>query len=102
MNHVALNHEIFVNEFRTVGVVGVDAAHLGRRKEHNIERLATEEIFHGLLVDQVQLAMCAGDDAVVPPAGEQPHEGRADHPPVAGDIDARVFGKSRVGHSRLP
>ena len=93
LDDVAFNHQVLINEIGPVGVVGVDAAHPGRRHEHRIDLLPPEEFRHRPLVDQVQLRMRASDDAAVAIRLEPAHDGRTDHAAVAGDIDGGAFGK---------
>jgi hypothetical protein len=74
-----------VDEVCRVGVVGVDATHLGRSQVDLGGRLFGKKGVHGGLVAQVQLGMRAGDDLAGQHAllQEGAHNGAAHHATVA-------------------
>ena len=60
MDDVAFDHQVFVDEIRRIAVVGVDAPHLCRRKDHDIRLFRLHEIPDCRLRRQVQFGMRAG------------------------------------------
>ena len=90
INHVSLNHEVLVDEFGRVGVVGMNAAYLGGGQVDLVRLFSLEEGAHGGLVGQVQLGMGAGEDAFGGVASGQQlaNDGRAVHAAVACHVDA--------------
>ena len=91
VDHVGLDHQVVVDEIGRIGVVGVDSADPGRGQDDKVRLLGLHEITHGGLVGQIQLGMRARDQleriALLPPRFESPHNGAADHPAMAGDVD---------------
>ena len=65
INHVALNHQVVVQELAPVGVVGVNAAYFGRGQNHVIGLFGFVEGLHGLLAPQIELGRSAGNNVVV-------------------------------------
>ena len=63
INYVGLHHEVLIDEFGWVRVVGVNAAHLRSGQIDQIGLFSFEEGANGGLVGQVQLGMGTGDDA---------------------------------------
>jgi hypothetical protein len=90
VNHVGLNHQVLIDEVSRVGVVGVNAAHLGCGHVDLVGLFLGEEGLHGSLVGQVELGVGASDDAVRGLASGQQlaNDGGADHAAMAGDVDA--------------
>ncbi|MDT4839327.1 hypothetical protein FQZ97_731150 [compost metagenome] len=89
VDHVGFHHQVLVDEVGGVGVVGVDAADLGRGQIHLLRFDLREEGAHGGLVGQVEFGVGAGDDGAGGVAGGEQlaHDGRADHAAVACDVD---------------
>ena len=52
VDDIALNHQVFVNEIRGVGVIGVDAANFCCGKDHHVGPLRLHEVPDGELVGQ--------------------------------------------------
>ena len=102
VDDVGLHHQVLVDEFGRVGVVGVDAAHLGGGQVDLVGLLRREEGAHGSLVGKVQFRMGAGDDALGRVAlGQQlAHDGRADHAAMAGHVDLVHGGVRHEGSAR--
>ena len=65
MDHVALDHQVLVDELGRVGVVGVDAAYLGGSEIDLVDALALEEGTDGGLVGQIKFGVGAGDQVGV-------------------------------------
>ena len=63
IDDVSLHHQVLIDEFGRVDVVGVDAAHLGSGQVDLVGLFFGKERVDGGLVCQVQLDMGAGDDA---------------------------------------
>ena len=61
MDHIRLHHQVVVKKICGVGVVGVDAADLGRSKHDYLRLRFGEERLDGHLLAQVQFGMCAGE-----------------------------------------
>jgi hypothetical protein len=62
MHDVGLHHHVVVDEFRRIGIVGVDAAHLRRGQVDLVDALGAEEVAHLGLVGQLQFLVAARDD----------------------------------------
>ena len=97
MDHSGLHHQILIDEVGRIGVVGMNAAHLGRRQDHVVDVLIAEKRPHRPLVQQVKLGMGPGDDPVVTEPLQTPDDGRADHAPVTGNKDGGA-GTDRLRH----
>ena len=71
-----------------IGVVGVDAAHLGGREDHQVGLLGLQEGAHRRLVGQVERLAVARDDRQCPRSSQLAQDGAAHHAPVTCDEDA--------------
>ena len=90
MDHVALDHQVLVDEFGGVGVVGVDAADLGGSEIDLVDALALEKGADGGLVGQIKFGVGAGDQVGVTLGLQCPNDGGANHAAMAGDVDAGI------------
>ena len=90
MDHVALDHQILVDELGRVGVVGMDAAHLGSSEIDLVDALALEEGADSGLVGEVKFGMGAGDQVGVSLGLQCPNDGGSNHAAMAGDVDACI------------
>ena len=95
VDDVGLDHQVLVDELGRIGVVGEDAAHLGRGQHHVVHPFPAEELPHRLLVGQIEFPMGAGDDSGAALILQPPDNGRPHHAPVAGDIYFRVRSEER-------
>lgn len=84
MNHVGLDHQILVDEFGRIGVVGMDAAHLCRRQDHVVDRVLGKPGLDLRLVGQVAIGTIRRQHLNVPAPLQLAHDGRADHPAMPG------------------
>ena len=91
VQHVGLNHDVFIDEIGPQGIIGVDAAHLGGGQQHVFGPVFGKKAGHGGLVGQVELGRGAGDEVGVAPARELAQQCRAHHAPVAGDVNAGIL-----------
>ena len=91
MDDVHLKHHVVVHKIGERRLVGDDAAHLGGGEEYVFGLLLLEETVHGLLVDEVEFLVGAGDDIVVALTAKLAHDGGAYHAAVAGYVDFRIF-----------
>ena len=91
LDDVGFDHQVFVDELRRVGVVGVDAADLGSGEVDLFGLFGSKEGVDGSLVGQIKLGVGAGDDVLAPGGLELADDGRADHATVAGDVDFGLF-----------
>ena len=82
VDHIAFHHQVIVDKFDGVGVVGMDTANLGSAQIHLVYGLFSEELGNALLAGQFR--SCAGDNGVVSILAELPHQGGTHHPHVAG------------------
>lgn len=64
VDDVSLHHQVLIDEFGWIGVVGVDAAHLRGGQVDLVRLFGGKERADGGLVCQVQLCMGAGDYAL--------------------------------------
>jgi hypothetical protein len=89
VHDIALDDEVVVDEVGRVGVVGDDAADLGRCQDHDIGPFHRQEGSHRGLVLEIELRLSAGDEfdrlARPLPGLEPPQDRRAHHAAVAGD-----------------
>lgn len=91
VDDVGLDHQIFVDKLRRVGVVGMDAADSGRGEIDLVGLFFFEEFLDSGLVGEIELAVGACDE-VECLAGllgllfEHPEDGRAHHAPVTSDV----------------
>jgi len=60
MNHIGFHHQVFVNEFGGVGVVGVNTSHLSGGQHYVVWFFGLYEVAYGLLITQVQRCVGAG------------------------------------------
>ena len=54
MDHIAFDHQVFVNELSRICIVRHDPANLGCGEDHHIRCLRTHEVTHRRLIGQVQ------------------------------------------------
>ncbi|MNE06210.1 hypothetical protein D3C80_987940 [compost metagenome] len=94
VNNVALNHHVFVDEIRRVGVVGDNAANLCRRQIHLIDTFVRKECLHRLTVKQVQLVAGTHHDVYITALLKLTDDGRSHHPTMTGDKNT-LFGHSQ-------
>ncbi len=89
VNHIGLDHQVLVDELGRVGVVGVNAAHLGCGQVHLVGLFCGKEGAHSGLIGQVQLSVHSRDDGVgrMPMRQQMAHDGRTHHAPVACDVN---------------
>ena len=89
IDDVGLHHQVLVDEFRRVSVVGVDATHLGSGQIDLVGLFFCKEGVDGGLVGQVEFGVRAGDDAIgrVTLSKQLAQDGRTHHATVAGDVD---------------
>ncbi len=87
MDDVVLDHQVVIEEFSPVGVVGHDAAYLGRSEEYIIGLLPPEELLYLRLAAQVELPGSAGDEVIIAFSLQLAEEGGAYHAAVAGYVD---------------
>ncbi len=62
---VGLDHEVVVEEFGAVGVVGLDASYFGSSQEDVIGRILLEKMVYGLLIAEVEFSRGFCNDVVV-------------------------------------
>jgi hypothetical protein len=62
VDDVGFDHQVLVDEFRRVGVVGVDAANLGGGEVDLVGLFGFEKGAHGGLIGEVEFGVGAGDD----------------------------------------
>lgn len=86
VDHIRLDGQVLLDEFRRVAVVGDNPAHLGGGQKHIIRFLGLEKRPYGLLLGQIQLGMGPGDDIHTSPLHQLAHQGRTDQTTMA-DID---------------
>ncbi|MNY57184.1 hypothetical protein D3C86_1933530 [compost metagenome] len=85
--NVLLDGQVVGDEVRGVGVVRVDAAHLGGREEDVLGAFRFEEGPGRRLVPQVQLGAGLEDQVLEALGPELADDGRADEAAVACDVD---------------
>lgn len=100
-DHVGLDLEVVEQEISRVAVVGLDAAHLGRRQHHHRGRVLAEPTLHILAVFQIQLGAAGREQVAVARPLQSPADGAARHAAVAGHEDA-VFRGDQAIHQLIP
>ena len=93
MDDVHLEHHVVVHEVSQSGLVCHDASHLRCREEDVFGLLLGEELLHGFLPGQVKFLVRSCDDVGVSLPLQFPHYRRADHPPMACNINFTVLTK---------
>ena len=99
VDDVGFDHQVLVDEFGRIGVVGVDAADLGGGQVDLVGPLFGKEGVDCLLVGEVELGVSTSDDlwrgglhiacqAALAITDELPDDGRTNHSTVAGDVDS--------------
>lgn len=78
---VVLDHQVVMDKLGQQGVVGMDAAHLGRNKDYILLLFRREEAGHCTLIGQIQFVDLGSEKAGVHTPQEAPHQGRADESP---------------------
>ena len=98
VDDVGLHHQVLVDEFGRVGIVGVDAAHLGSGQVDLVGLFCNKKGANGGLVSQVQFGMGTGNDALgrVVLGQQLSHDGRTHHATVAGDVDFEMHAHALV------
>lgn len=64
VDDIGLDHQVLVDEFGWVGVVGVNATYLGRGQINLLWLFRREKIAHSSLAGEIQLRVIASDDSV--------------------------------------
>ena len=94
MEHIGLNHQIFINELAPVGIIGKNSPNFRRGKKNVLGLFDGKKVGHRPLIDKIQFTMAAGDDICVTQSRESSDNGRAHQAAMAGHID---FGISLHG-----
>src|SRR5205085_3596700 len=84
---IALDHQVFVNIFSRIAVVGVDSANLCRRKDDRMRLFGFDELLHSGPVQQVQLG-ARPDERFYAPRLQLADDGRTDHAAVPGNVNS--------------
>lgn len=98
MDDVGFDHQVLVDEFGRIAVVGVDAANFGRGEVDLLGLLFGEEGVDCLLLGEVEFHVRAGKElrhsgwviaagTASAITGKLPDDGRADHAAMARDLD---------------
>ena len=96
-HHVGLDLEVIEQEISRVGVVGLDAAHPGRRRQHHHRGLVLfEPALHGGAVIQIQLGSAGCEQIAVACPLQRLADGAACHTAMARHEDA-VGGGDQCG-----
>jgi hypothetical protein len=64
MDNVGLHHQVLVDEFSRVGVIGMDTTYLGGSEIDLFGHLIRKKFIHSALISQVKLVMGPGDDVL--------------------------------------
>ena len=96
-DEVEFNLQVVADELGAIGVIGQDAADLGRGDDDDFGLLSGEEGLHLGLASQIELGEVAGDDFVVAAGLEAAHQGGSDEAGVAGEVDF-LFWSHALGH----
>lgn len=87
MNEVLGDCEVVLDEFGWVGVIRVNATHLGGGYDNDVRGFIVEELGCFWGVAEVEFFAGAGDDVVKTFFCKCVKEGRADHAVMACDVD---------------
>lgn len=91
IDDVGLDHEVFVDEFGGIGVVGMDATNFGCGEVDLIGFFLGEKGADGGLIGEIELGMGTRDDIGVSLGLELADDGGADHATMACDKDLLLF-----------
>ncbi len=91
VDHVGLNHQVVVQKLGPVGIVGQDAADLGRRQEHVVRFFFPEKFVDFQLVAQVQGAGRRQRKLRVALSQQPAVDGRTHHAAMAGNVYFVLF-----------
>ena len=98
LDEVGLHHQVIVEKFGPVGIVGMDASHFGRRNQ-NISRAVLLKVgLHRRLVAGIQFAAARAKQAGIPAGLQKSTKGRADHPTGPGDQNRSILVASKAVH----
>lgn len=86
MDDIGLDHQIFVDELRRIGVVGKDAPDLGGCEKYVIRFFLSEKFVDRLLAGQVQFTVRSDDNVFISLAPQRFAQGRAHKAAVPGYI----------------
>ena len=89
MDRVVGDRQIFVEELRWVGLVGMDAAHACGGHNNNFGFFLFVEIANRDGITEVEFLAAAQHEILKSPCPKSPDNGRSDHAAVSGDVDAR-------------
>lgn len=87
MYDIGLDHQIFVDELRRIGVVGKDAADLGGCQKYVVRVFLGEKGIHRLLAGQVQFGVRPEDNVFISFTPQRLAQGRAHKAAVPGYIN---------------
>jgi hypothetical protein len=102
IDDVVLDGQVAEEELAREVVVGLDAADLGRRKEHRLGPLGREERVDGTGIAEVQLAGAPADEVPVSAPLQAAPDGAAGQAMVSRDVDLGVLGEGHRGHRPGP
>ena len=98
LDEVGLHHQVIVEKFGPVGIVGVDASHFGSRNQNISRALLLKVGLHRRLVAGIQFAAARAKQAGITADLQKASKGRADHPPGPGDQNRSILVASKAVH----
>ena len=101
-DHVGLDLEVVEQEISWVGVVGLDAAYLGRRQHNHRGLVLGKPALHGEAIFQVQLGAAGREQVAVARSLQRPADSASRHAAVAGHEDAICRGDQAIHQPSPP
>ncbi len=65
MDNIVLNGQVDIDEFRRVGIVGVNASHLRCRQEYIFRFFLFKEFLYRFLVCQIEFLVGTQDEVII-------------------------------------
>jgi hypothetical protein len=94
MDNVGLHHQVLVDEFSRVGVIGMDTAYASSREKHVLGLFGLEKCSGGAGVREIQLSVGAQQEVIETVCLKYSHQRGANQATVTGDVDAVGEGES--------
>src|SRR6266404_7122736 len=101
VNDIGLDHQILIDEFCRIGVVGENSANLCCGQVNLIHAFAFKELSDIRLLNEVKFRPCARDEVGVAGLPQLPHDTRTNHSAVAGNEDS-ILSRHHVLSRRAP
>ena len=102
VNHVRLNGEIVVNEFRRKGAIGQNPANFGGSEKYILRLGVSKEFHHLFMVSEIQIITCPAQEVLIAASFQHTRNGGSDHAEMSRNVNACVPVHSRKDTKRPP